>query len=128
MILESADKKEIRGIVWNRGKKALKKDFAIPVKDKNLTLIRQTVDPVTTNPLKLWHDIGEPAAPSRAQLDLLKQADSPLVSSSIVTAVQGDVELKFNIRGFGVEYFTLTPCEMTSDQGYDYSRVVRGAT
>ena len=124
--MESPDKKELRGIVWNRGKKTLKKDFTIPVKDPKLTLIRKTVDPVTTNPLKLWHDIGEPATPSKEQIDLLKQADSPLVSSCILTAAQGEVNLDFSIRGFGVEYFTLTPCEITSDDGYNYSKVVRG--
>ncbi|MBO4494265.1 MAG: xylan 1,4-beta-xylosidase [Clostridiales bacterium] len=127
VIVESSDKKEIRGIVWNRDKKTLKKDFTLPVKDKKLTLIRQTVDPVTTNPLKLWHDIGEPAAPSKEQIDLLKKVDSPCVTSKILTAPSGDVKLDFSIRGFGVEYFTLTPCEMTSDQGYDYAKVARGS-
>ncbi|MBR3033091.1 MAG: xylan 1,4-beta-xylosidase, partial [Clostridiales bacterium] len=81
----------------------------------------------TTNPLKLWHDIGEPAAPSKDQIALLKQADSPAVSSKILTAEGGEVNLDFSIRGYGVEYFTLTPCKMTSDEGYDYSKVARGS-
>ena len=85
------------------------------------------MDPVTTNPLKLWHDIGEPAAPSKDQIALLKQADSPAVASKILSAEQGAVTIDFSVRGFGVEYFTLTPCKMTSDDGYDYSRVARGS-
>ena len=127
MIVESPDKKELRGILWNRGKKTLKKDFTIPVKDKKLTFIRHTVDPVTTNPLKLWHDLGEPAAPSKAQLDLLKRADAPLISSNILDAANGEVELNFSVRGFGVEYFTISACNMTPDEGYDYSKVVKGS-
>ena len=127
VIVESADKKELRGILWNRGKKTLKKDFTIPVKDKKLTFIRHTVDPVTTNPLKLWHDLGEPAAPSKAQLDLLKRADAPLISSNILDAANGEVELNFSVRGFGVEYFTISACNMTPDEGYDYSKVVKGS-
>ena len=118
VIVESSDKKEVRGIVWNRGKKTLKKSFTLPVKEASQTMIRKTVDPVTTNPLKLWHDIGEPAAPSKDQIALLKQADSPAISSKILTAVNGEVELDFSVRGFGVEYFTLKACEMTSDRHY----------
>ena len=32
-----------------------------------------------------------------------------------------------DVRGFGVEYFTISSCNMTPDEGYDYSKVVKGS-
>ena len=127
VIVEDEKTGEIRGIVWNRGKKPIKKSFTFPAgESKALVVVRQTVDPKTTNPLKVWHDLGEPAAPSAEQLEIIKASDRPFVKTDVLHARNGEVTLTANVLGYGVEYFNIKPRTFTPDKGYNYSRVVAG--
>ncbi len=127
VIVENPETKEIRGVVWNRGKTAIKKSFEIPVKgEKEFMLVRQTVDPKTTNPLKVWHDLGEPASPSQEQLEILRAADKPLVRTEILKVKESEVTVSSTVIGYGVEYFSLRPRTFTPDKGYNYARVNAG--
>ncbi len=127
VIVEDPETKEIRGIIWNRRKKPIKKSFTIPVgKEKEFTAVRQIVDPKTTNPLKVWHDLGEPAALTGEQLKILKASDKPLIKTEILRVKNKEITLSSGVMGYGVEYFAIKPREFTPDKGYNYNRVVSG--
>ena len=113
------------GILWNIDGDDTEKEIALPIKDgEEQSLIVKTVDEETTNPLKLWHDLGEPAYPTKEETELIKSASYPAVSSSIVAPLDGLADIKISVKRNGVVYFTLSKRNFTPDRGYDYDRVI----
>ncbi len=128
------------GILWNIDEEDRVKEisFDLDNKVKDYTLITKTVDEICCNPLKLWHDLGEPAYPTKEETELIKSAAWPLVESSVVSdggaiSSASDSEKKCDcreklisvpVRKNGVVYFTLTERHFTPDRGYDYDKVV----
>nr|MCR5404642.1 xylan 1,4-beta-xylosidase [Butyrivibrio sp.] len=121
------------GILWNVGENDEDREYTIRIGDyaakgttdeKEYALIVKTVDETCCNPLKLWHDLGEPAYPTGAETDLIRSASYPLTTSSVVSAAGGDLNLSFTVRKHGVVYFELTERHFTPDRGYDYDKVV----
>ena len=88
------------------------------------TLITKTVDETTCNPLKLWHDLGESAYPTKEEMDLIRSAAQPLVNSSIAIIEEKMANVRIVTRRNGVVYFTLTKRNYTPDRGYDYDKVL----
>ena len=115
------------GIAWNfgmdGGNEELELKLSLDAADGEYSFVMHTADPVTCNPLKAWHDIGEPKTPTEMQLDIIKGAAQPFVSTERLSAHEGRLEKKIPVRDCGVVYFELTPSELISDRGYDYSRV-----
>lgn len=118
------------GVAWNAGRVRTGRELDLTValqaeSSQDYVLITKTVDEETCNPLRIWHDLGEPASLSEKQRKLLQEAARPLVSSNHIKAEKGNVQTSFNIEEFGVVYFELLPVEMKSDRGYDYNRVMQ---
>ncbi|MBR6045073.1 MAG: xylan 1,4-beta-xylosidase [Ruminococcus sp.] len=111
------------GILWNTGLEAYTRSFEFPVSGEQV-LITKTVDEVCCNPLKVWHDLGEPANPDAATVELLRSAAKPLVASDVIPAVSGAASAEFTVDRSGVLYFELTNRNFTPDRGYDYERAV----
>ena len=112
------------GILWNIDGEDASRDLVFDLADGGeYTLVTKTVDEITCNPLKLWHDLGEPAYPSAAETELIKTAAYPLTASSIVKAGK-NVNVKIPVRKNGVVFFTLTKRNYTPDRGYDYEKVI----
>ena len=88
------------------------------------TLVTKTVDETTCNPLKLWHDMGEPAYPTAEETELIRSAANPLVGSSIAIVEDKKANVNIVIRRNGVVYFSLTERHYTPDRGYDYDKVI----
>ena len=116
-----------KGVIWNHGLKREGKEldisFAIPA-NGDYSLIVKTVDENTCNPLKVWHDLGEPRSLTPAQKELLQASAYPLITSDRIHA-DGEVTLSFDLPEFGVKYFELTPAPLTPDRGFDYERAVQ---
>ena len=113
------------GILWNIDGDDTEKEISLSIKDgEEQSLIVKTVDEETTNPLKLWHDLGEPAYPTKEETELIKSASYPAVSSSIVAPLDGLAGIKISVKRNGVVYFTLSKRNFTPDRGYDYDRVI----
>ncbi|MBO7449984.1 MAG: xylan 1,4-beta-xylosidase [Clostridiales bacterium] len=110
---------EYRGVLWNRFTED--KEMSFEFANDEYSFITETVDKDTCNPLKIWHDMGEPSSLSESQKDILRRAANPLVSSS-----RSDGKLSFNIKADGVIYFTLKPNKITPDRGYDFDLVTGG--
>lgn len=116
------------GTAWNfsMGEAAedLTLDMTVEAEDGEFSLVTHSVDPETCDPLKAWHDIGEPKTPTEMQLDIIRSAAQPFTKTERLRASGGKLEKKILIRDCGVVYFELTPSELISDRGYDYSRVI----
>lgn len=119
-----------QGIAWNAGRnrsgRELELMVAFPAESgREYALITKTVDEETCNPLRVWHDLGEPASLTPKQKKLLKEAARPLVASNRVKAEKDNVQTKLHVKEFGVVYFELQPVMTRSDRGYDYGRVMQ---
>ncbi len=117
---------EYRGVLFNRvnhrgdtGTVNLELEF--PEFKENYSFITKRVDEETCNPLKLWHDMGEPANPSKAQVELLQMSSWPQLGSDLVSDGKVNISLPEN----AVVYFELKPCRTESDRGYDYNKVMQ---
>ncbi|MGI6018252.1 MAG: GH39 family glycosyl hydrolase [Marvinbryantia sp.] len=123
-----------RGVVWNcsreRTGRELELTFTLPCEsEKEQVLLTKTVDEQTCNPLKLWHDLGEPKHLLPEQKQWLKEAARPFVASMRLTpeeTAQGAMmHVQFSVKEHGVIYFELKPVCDGGDRGYCYDRVMQ---
>lgn len=112
------------GILWNVDKDAFTRTINLPVSEQEYTLLTRTVDEECCNPLKLWHDLGEPHYLTADQKKFLKDAAKPLVGSSIVKSKDDMADFDIIVKKNGVVYFELNERTFTPDRGYDYDRVI----
>jgi len=112
------------GILWNVDGDEFAREFEFSASAEEYTLITKTVDEECCNPLKLWHDLGEPANPDAATVSLIKSSAYPLIKSEVIKADGGKASVKINVRKNGVVYFELNVRNFTPDRGYDYDRVL----
>ena len=69
------------------------------------------------NPLKAWHDLGEPSSLTESQLRFLRQAGQPLCATK--QAEDGHVTLTLGQNA--VVRFTVKAVQEVTDHGYDYN-------
>lgn len=123
------------GVAWNRSMertgKELSIQFRIPVtsQEKNesveYVLVTKTVDETTCNPLKLWHDLGEPASLSKVEKELIVQGSRPFVQTNRFQTKENQIEVSLELAEHAVIYFEVKAVEQTSDRGYEYQRVMQ---
>lgn len=131
MIVLYTQEGSYRGILWNaektRSGRELLFDITFPVKEKkNYVLVTRTVDEDTCNPLRLWHDMGEPSSLSEKQKRLLRDSARPFPASRQMEAAEEKIQISLIVKEFGVVFFELQPVDRKNDRGYDYDRVMRG--
>lgn len=128
-VIMKLDDGELRGVVWNQTRKrkgnSIEFTFELEAPGKECCLLTKRVDEDTTNPLKVWHDMGEPANPSGEQTALLKAAAKPFVASKSMKSADGKVQLTFPMDENAVLYFELKAAAITPDRGYSYERVMQ---
>lgn len=112
------------GVLWNVDGDKFEREIELPVSASEYTLVTRTVDEECCNPLKLWHDLGEHANPSKEEIALIRSCANPLVESAVVTSKSGKASVKVPVKKNGVVYFELTSRKFTPDRGYDYDKVV----
>lgn len=121
------------GIVWNacRNRTGRELEFTLQLPKQMLgtsqqfCLVKKVVDEVSCNPLKCWHDLGEPANLSDNQKKLILENASPAVCTEICKSVEDGVSITFSVLENGILYFELIPRNEKSDRGYDYARVMQ---
>ncbi len=126
VIIRKADN-SYEGILWNlchETREPLSIAITLPADGKQV-LVTETVDEVTCNPLKAWHDMGEPRSLTQQQLSTLRKTDHPDVNLSTAVADQGNVKLEFLLRENAVVHFTLTKQIHEGDYGYQYDWYVK---
>ena len=112
------------GILWNVDGDEFAREFEFAASASEYTLVTKTVDEECCNPLKLWHDLGEPANPDAATTALIKSSAFPQIASEVVTSADGKASVKLTVKKNGVVYFELNTRSFTPDRGYDYDRVL----
>ncbi len=100
--------------------------LSLPVEAGTYSLLTETVDEETCNPLKVWHDLGEPANPSDGQTKLLRQAAQPFVQTDRVECAAAGARIGLLLKRNAVVCFEFRKCGGQSDRGYDYGRAVGG--
>ena len=99
--------------------------FTLPAQGE-WCLLTKTVDEDHANPLKVWHDLGEPRQLTAAQTALLQESAQPLVSTQRLTAEDGQLSFTLRLKEDAVVSFQLLPAAFQGDRGYDYRRAVVG--
>ena len=128
VIIRTADG-EFRGVTWNNTRKragnTLDLEICLETVPGEYFIEYERVDEKTCNPLKVWHDMGEPANPSRAQTRQLQMAAYPAVSSERQRVDAGGLKLTIPMEEHAVVYFSAKPAPLTPDRGYDYNHVMQ---
>lgn len=109
----------LEGVAWNLcrdERKVLELSLDLPAAADSV-LLTETVDEECCNPLKMWHEMGEPASLTGEQLRLLKAAAQPLTESKPVAAGETPA---LTLKENGLVHFVLTPVKKQNDFGYDY--------
>ena len=122
LVLTRRDDGVYEGVAWNlcrESREALALSVRVPAGGR-CALLTRTVDETTTNPLKAWHEMGQPASLTREQLSFLRQAGQPRCASEAVACEDGEAAFALTLRENAVVHFTLSPAEGTPDEGYDY--------
>lgn len=119
-----------QGIGWNPVEKDAETErrieISLPADKDGYSLLMETVDEETCNPLKVWHDLGEQACPTAEQKKLLRQAAQPFVQSSRLQREDACLSVTLSLKRNAVVYFEVKECGGQSDRGYDYERAVFG--
>lgn len=92
--------------------------------DTEFCLIRRTVDEEHGNPLKTWHEMGEPANPSREEIALLQEMAQPERTSETVPVADGCIQVRARLTKNAVQAFELRRVRRQQDTGYSYERTV----
>ncbi|MCR5670911.1 MAG: xylan 1,4-beta-xylosidase [Butyrivibrio sp.] len=117
--------KGFAGILWNIDEEDRNIELTVKaIEDGEYTLVTKTVDEVCCNPLKIWHDMGEPAYPTDEETALIKSASMPLLGSDVVRSQNGALDISVQVRKNAVVYFEVTKRKFTPDRGYDYDKVI----
>ncbi len=118
LILKKPDG-SLEGVAWNICKDNRDEiTLNVELPGEYDVLITETVDEETCNPLKIWHDLGEPDTLKDVQLRLLRTAGQPLVESK---RLAGASVVTLRLRENAVVHFTMQKAPITSDEGYDYT-------
>lgn len=123
-VVTQDDDGTIHGVLWNYDIKNNSQAKTIYLNIPNncqlpACLLTQTINAHHGNPLKLWHDLGEPAALNKREVNLLRQASIPETRSEILTSPRISFELNTNT----VIHFEIKPTNIHSDRGYHYEKV-----
>ena len=131
IVIVKASDGSYKGIAWNLTLETKKKELTFEItlpgiaaggktgSGARANLITKTVDEECCNPLKVWHNMGEPANLNEAQIELLKSAAHPLVASQLIDGKAPKFTIKAGRNA--VVYFEASPAPLTSDNSYDYS-------
>jgi xylan 1,4-beta-xylosidase len=124
-------KNRYKGIVWSApmqsdpGDGTLDISFTLPVlgeneSDKEYALIEKICDESTCNPLKIWHDLGEPLSLTKEQKKLLQESARPLIKTDRLQSENAKISLTLHVQKYGVHYFEIAPVCDGGDRGYRY--------
>lgn len=129
-LLVKKDNGSFYGVAWNPDHdgsgKELDLNFSIPLPEEQeeYCLICHLVDENHGNPLKVWHDLGEPANPTREETSLLREVAHPFLTTTNLKVEEGEIQLSLHLTKNAILAFELRKVERCQDAGYDYERVI----
>ena len=128
-IIVKTEDGSIRGLLWNPDLYNEKKNFEVEVEidgigNAEYFVLERFVDDEHANPLKMWHEMGEPSSLDKVQKDLLRKAAEPGITSSNVKTDDGKITLSYDLNPNELRYFEIKKINRRSDNGYDYEAVL----
>ncbi|MCI5953803.1 MAG: family 43 glycosylhydrolase [Lachnospiraceae bacterium] len=117
-----------RGVVWNMTNNRRGYDFTLTLEmaeNGEGCLLTKTVDEKHCNPLKAWHDLGEPANLTKEENELLRTTAVPYTRTARVIPQNGRTESTFTVAENAVVYFEWKPGRVKPDRGYSYERTMQ---
>ena len=129
-ILTKDDNSNLYGIAWNPvedfkdSNKILKITIDLPNGD--YLFVQKLVDESNCNPLKTWIDMGSPANPSKAEVQLIKECSTPLTTTKQFRVTNESTRIEISLSANAVCYFEIKPILPKYDRGYQADRI-RGA-
>lgn len=128
-VLTRCDDGSIAGVLQNPDLHGEKKSKTVEIEldglaDGEYFLLSEIVNDRFGNPLKTWHEMGEPASLNDGQKTLLRKIATPGSETSNITVTGGRATLKFGLEPNEVRYVNLLPVKRTNDRGYDYERTI----
>ncbi len=116
-----------KAVLWNICTKGEDKtenfEITLPANGEYSVIVK-TVDEATCNPLKLWHDMGEPQSLTKAQTKLLRESAKPLVTSQRLAADK-KATLSLSLSRNALVYVEINKSLLTPDRGFDYIRATQ---
>lgn len=114
---------ELRGIAWSinedRSKMSNKElSISLELPEGEYSVVEKIVDEDTCNPLKVWHDLGEPSSLSEEEIKLLQDSAKPLIVSKRIEAKKSGASLDLCVKPNGVVYFEIKKSKLAPDRGY----------
>lgn len=124
------------GVAWNssmiRIGRELELRFLLPVleqaeicKEKEFCILTKTVDESVCNPLKIWHDMGEPSSLSEVQKQILREGAKPMIHTERKECSNHMMEVLVRLEENAVIYFEVFMIKSSSDRGYSYKKVMQ---
>ncbi len=123
MLLMRRDDGSYEGIVWNECShqhQALSIDLKLACENGRYICQGESLTEAQGNPLKAWHDMGEPASLTKAQLSFLRGVAQPLHETDTLEAENGYLQLSLQLGENEVMHFELNHAPLKPDVGYDY--------
>lgn len=118
-----------QGVAWNTayGKESSVKKLGIslPACESEYSICTRTVDEEVCNPLKVWHDLGEPSYLTEEEKKLLLEAAVPALKTDRSKAEEGRLYIELVLKKNAVIYFEVKAGRIISDRGYDYDKVLQ---
>ncbi|NLG04351.1 MAG: xylan 1,4-beta-xylosidase [Clostridia bacterium] len=132
VVMKRSDK-SLNGVLFHSCRTRSGKDLEITLtiprellgSAEQFCMIKKVVDEESCNPLKCWHDLGEPANLSQKQKELIRESATPVVTTDIYEVDEKGVSVKFKVSENGLVYFEFIQRTENSDRGYDYKRVMQ---
>lgn len=126
-ILTKDDKGNLQGIAWNPveepGDYEISLNLNIELEAGNYLLVHRLVDEASCNPLKTWIDMGAPAYPTKAELQLLQECSSPRTSTRQIEVTDSKEEIQLTLSANAVCYFEIQRIIPGCDRGYQAERI-----
>ena len=119
-VLIRNDRGGYQAVLWNLEKEEKKISFTLPETAGKWTAICRTVDEKSGNPLKIWHDMGEPCSLTADQKNLLLECARPRVESIQVDAGGDGLKADFALAPNAVVYLEITCPSSGFSYGYQY--------
>lgn len=118
-----------RAICWNLcmegSDRELELTLEFPAADGGMyCILERLVDEEVCNPLKVWHDFGEPASLSEPQIKLLRECARPLTTSRQAQSQNGSLSVTIVLKRNAVVSLEVFPVSQLPDRGYSYDRAI----
>lgn len=117
-------KKGYAGVAFDCEKREITIETDAPCGSRYV-LITRSVNEENCNPLKTWHDLGEPANPSKWETKVIRDSANPCMQTTVCTVADGKLVVTIPVGPRGVTGFELIPAALTPDRGYDFERVMQ---